>query len=425
MVIKRAIYKEVEDHLNKKEITLIVGPRQVGKTTLMIELLEKLKKKGGKVVYLNLDYESDRRYFESQDLLLNKLSLEIGVNGYVFIDEIQRKEDAGLFLKGIYDMHPGYKLIISGSGSIELKEKIQESLTGRKRLFELLPVTFTEFVNFKTDYKYEEKPVDFFELEAVKTEILLKEYLSFGGYPRVITEENIVEKRKVIDEIYRSYIEKDIVSLLNIDRPDAFSLLIKLLAAGTGNILNYSQTASSSGISVITLKKYLWYAEKTYIIKMLNPYFGNSVKELTKSRTVYFYDSGMRNFANNSFDLLYNQNEIGFVFQNFIMNIISEHLRWRGWSLHYWRTTDKAEVDFVLNKNNEIIPIEVKYSLIKKVGVKRSLRSFIERYSPKRAYIVNLNYSETVIVNNTEVVFIPFYRVLDSALFEGGGLIKN
>jgi len=418
MEIKRALYKEIEDHLNKKEITLIVGPRQVGKTTLMLKLLEKLKKKGEKVVYLNLDYESDKRFFESQDILLNKLNLEIGKRGYVFIDEIQRKENAGLFLKGIYDMHPDYKFIISGSGSIELKEKIQESLTGRKRMFELLPVTFPEFVNYKTGYKYEDKLVDFFELEKEKTEIHLKEFLSFGGYPRVITEENIIEKRKVIDEIYRSYIEKDIISLLNIDRPDAFSLLIKLLAAGTGNILNYSQAASASGISVITLKKYLWYTEKTYIIKMLNPYFRNSVKELTKSRTAYFYDIGMRNFANNSFDLVLNQNETGFVFQNFIMNIISEHLRWKGWSLHYWRTTDKAEVDFVINKNSEIIPLEVKYSIIKKSLVKRSLRSFIERYSPKRAFIVNLNYSDTVIVDNTEVFFVPFYKILDSVLFE-------
>jgi predicted AAA+ superfamily ATPase len=418
MEIKRALYKEIEGHLNKKEITLIVGPRQVGKTTLMLELLEKLKKKGEKVVYLNLDYESDKRYFESQDILLNKLNLEIGKRGYVFIDEIQRKENAGLFLKGIYDMQPDYKFIISGSGSIELKEKIQESLTGRKRMFELLPVSFPEFVNYKTGYKYEDKLVDFFELEKEKTEIHLKEFLSFGGYPRVITEESIIEKRKVIDEIYRSYIEKDIISMLNIDRPDAFSLLIKLLAAGTGNILNYSQTASASGISVITLKKYLWYAEKTYIIKMLNPYFRNSVKELTKSRTAYFYDIGMRNFANNSFDLVLNQNETGFVFQNFIMNIISENLRWKGWSLHYWRTTDKAEVDFVINKNSEIIPLEVKYSIIKKSLVKRSLRSFIERYSPKRAFIVSLNYSDTVIVDNTEVLFIPFYKILDCVLFE-------
>lgn len=418
MEIKRAFYKEIEVHLNKKEITLIVGPRQVGKTTLMLEILEKLKKKGEKVVYLNLDYESDKRYFESQDILLNKLNLEIGKRGYVFIDEIQRKENAGLFLKGIYDMQPDYKFIISGSGSIELKEKIQESLTGRKRMFELLPVSFPEFVNYKTGYKYEDRLIDYFELEKEKTEIHLKEFLSFGGYPRVITEENIIEKRKVIDEIYRSYIEKDIISMLNIDRPDAFSLLIKLLAAGTGNILNYSQTASASGISVITLKKYLWYAEKTYIIKMLNPYFRNSVKELTKSRTAYFYDIGMRNFANNSFDLVLNQNETGFVFQNFIMNIISENLRWKGWSLHYWRTTDKAEVDFVINKNSEIIPLEVKYSIIKKSLVKRSLRSFIERYSPKRAFIVNLNYSDTVIVDNTEVLFVPFYKILDSVLFE-------
>lgn len=418
MLIQRNLYNDIKRHLKAKEISIIIGPRQVGKTTLMMELLNSLKNDGEKVLFLNLDYEADKRFFESQDLLLSKIKLEIGTDGYVFIDEIQRKDNAGLFLKGIYDSDLSYKFIMSGSGSLELKEKIQESLTGRKRLFELLPVTFKEFVNYKTEYKYVNKLNTYFELENKKTEILLNEYLSFGGYPRVVTENNLEEKRKIIDEIYRSYIEKDIVNLLNIDRPDAFSLLIKILSSQIGRLLNYSQLAATIGISTITLKKYLYLAEKTYVIQTIGPYLGNSLKELTKSRTVYFYDYGLRNFSNDSFMLLQNQNECGFVFQNFIKNLIDEHLLWKSWILNFWRTTDKAEVDFVINKSSEIIPVEVKYTALNNFTVKRSLRSFIEKYSPQRAFIINMCYSNQIIINKTKVIFIPFYKLITANIFD-------
>ena len=418
MLIKRNLLEELKEHLKAKEISIIVGPRQSGKTTLMMELLNSLKKEGEKVLFLNLDYETDARYFESQDLLLSKIKLEVGANGFIFIDEIQRKENAGLFLKGIYDLNLPYKLIVSGSGSLELKERVHESLTGRKRMFELLPVTFGEFVNYKTEYNYEGKLADFFNLENKKTEILLNEYLSFGGYPRIVTEDRIEEKRKIIDEIYRSYVEKDLVSLLSIDRPDAFSLLIRILASQTGRLLNYSRLAATIGLSTATLKKYLYFAEKTFVIQTITPYSGNSLKELTKSRSIYFYDHGLRNFSNNTFTLLQNQNELGFVFQNLIMNLIGAKLTWKNWNLNFWRTTDKAEVDFVIDKGNELIPIEVKYTAVNRNAVRRSLRSFIEKYTPRQAFVINKNYSGRIVINKTEVMFIPFYNLVTTNIFD-------
>ena len=134
-MIERTIYNDLEKHLDKKEISLITGPRQSGKTTLMDLLRKELIKRGESTLYLNLDIEWDRVHFESQTALVKKLELEFGnKKGYVFIDEIQRKEDAGLFFKGIYDLKLQHKFIVSGSGSLELKEKIHESLAGRKRL---------------------------------------------------------------------------------------------------------------------------------------------------------------------------------------------------------------------------------------------------------------------------------------------------
>jgi len=202
VIIKRHLFKELVQHLFKKEISLIIGPRQAGKTTLMLLLEKELQKEGERTLFLNLDSEQDQQFFSSQQMLIRKIKLEIGIKkGYVFIDEIQRKENAGLFLKGIYDMSLPYKFIVSGSGSLELKEKIHESLVGRKRIFELAPVSFEEFVNFKTDYRYQGKIKDYFEIEKEATENFLKEYLNFGGYPRVVLEEEKDEKRKIIELI--------------------------------------------------------------------------------------------------------------------------------------------------------------------------------------------------------------------------------
>src|SRR3989338_4749411 len=154
-MIKRALFDDLKQHLNHKEMSLVVGPRQAGKTTLMRSLEEYLQKKDERTLFLNLDIEHDRQFFASQDALVKKISLEFGTHfGYVFLYEIQRKEDAGLFLKGLYDMNLSCKFIVSGSGSVELKEKIHESLAGRKRIFEMTTVTFAEFVHFKTQYKY-------------------------------------------------------------------------------------------------------------------------------------------------------------------------------------------------------------------------------------------------------------------------------
>ena len=240
--IKRDIFEDLKKHLSKKEITLIAGPRQAGKTTLMMMLKKHLELSSKKTVFLSFDFENDQKKFSSQNSLVEKLKLEFGNNeGYVFIDEIQRKEDAGVFLKGIYDMALPYKFIISGSGSVELKEKIHESLAGRKTMFEIFPVSFKEFVNFKTEYKYSDRLDNYFAVENKKTVELLAEYLNFGGYPRVVTEDTLEEKTRIISEIYSSYMEKDIAYLLKIEKLDAFSSLVNVLAGQTGKMVNYSE----------------------------------------------------------------------------------------------------------------------------------------------------------------------------------------
>lgn len=410
--IQRVLLDELKDHLNAKEISLIVGPRQAGKTTVMMELKNYLDDNGEKTLFLNLDYENDKIFFQSQDVFIRKIELELGKSkGFVFIDEIQRKEDAGLFLKGLYDLRLPYKFIVSGSGSLELKEKIHESLAGRKRMFELETVTFEEFVNFKTDYKYSEKLDEFFSLEKERALILLNEYLNFGGYPRIVLEEKLSEKTILINEIFRSYVEKDIAYFLGINRVEAFNLLIKLLASQAGQIIKYTKLSQECGISTATLKNYLWYAEKTFSIRTITPYFKNKHKEVTKSPTVYFHDTGLRNFALGQFGNLTQPDQLGFVFQNFVANALFKKISNTSQNIHFWRTLDKAEVDFVISDGQGTIPVEVKYVNLKKPQTTRAFTNFIKKYSPDEAWVVNLSLKTEVKIGNTTVKFIPYYAI--------------
>ncbi len=412
-MIERKLFSDLVSHLSQKEISMIIGPRQSGKTTLMELLKKHLEKKGERTLYLNLDIEWDRPHFESQLALLRKIELELGKQrGYVFIDEIQRKKNAGLFLKGLFDLKLPYKFIVSGSGSLELKEKIHESLVGRKRLFELTTITFDEFIHHKTDYKYKENLAGFLEIEKDKTQQLFMEYITFGGYPRVVLASEQSEKVRIIDDIYRSILEKDIAYLLKVDKTDAFRALITILSSQIGSLLNYSELSSTLNISYQTVKKYLWYAQKIFLLELLSPYARNVRKEITKSPVAYFWDLGLRNYALGIFGHLGSPSECGFIFENLVFLLLKEQIRFSAIKLNFWRTKDKAEVDFILERGRNVVPIEVKYTSFKKEKIPRSLRSFIERYSPDEAYIVNLDYRKTRKINKTTLFFLPYYELL-------------
>ncbi len=413
-MFRRIITGQIRDHLGKKEITLISGPRQVGKTTLMNILINDLIAAGKPVLFLSFDYESDLPFLCTQEALISKIKLEFGTQkGFVFIDEIQRKENAGLFLKGLYDMQLPCKFIISGSGSIELKEKISESLAGRKRIFEVSPLSFHEFLDYRTSYKYSDRLSAYINLNFPNVMSLFNEYLNFGGYPRVVTETSAREKLQVINEIYQSYIDRDIRLFLQGDRPESYAKLIKLLAAQTGQIMNLNNLANDAMLSVPTIRKYLWYAEKTYFVRLVTPYFSNAIKEITKSPVVYFNDHGMRNLVLSSFGNLQRLQDQGFVFQNIVGNLLLHELKVSQYPVHFWRTTDKAEVDFVIDRGKDPIGVEVKFSVLKKPLMTRSLRNFIEKYQPTEAWVVNLSLDDELSVGKTRVRFVPLFSLHD------------
>jgi len=412
-MIKRKLFPELVEHLSQKEMSLITGPRQAGKTTLMEMLKAHLEDRSERTLYLNLDIEWDKPHFDSQAALIKKIELELGrQRGYVFIDEIQRKNDAGLFLKGLFDLKLPYKFIVSGSGSLELKQKIDESLVGRKRLFELSTVTFEEFLNYRTDYHYEGNLADFLAIEKDRSKQFLVEYMAFGGYPRIVTAPELHEKRRLIDEIYRSVLEKDIAYLLKLDKPQAFSALIKILADQIGQLMNFSELSSTLNVSFPTVKKYLWYAQKIFLVELITPFASNVRKEISKSPVPYFLDLGLRNYSLGLFGLLESPLDNGFIFENLIYLMLKQKVRFKPVKLHFWRTKDKAEVDFVIEAGKRLIPVEVKYKYLKRGKVPVSLRSFIEKYHPERAFIINLSLNETLDISGTTLSFLPYHDLL-------------
>jgi len=176
-------------------------------------------------------------------------------------------------------------------------------------------------------------------------------------------------------------------------------------------MINFNVLFSTLGISVQTLKNYVAYAEKTFIIKRLTPYFRNLRKEISKSPVMYFNDIGMRNFAVRHFGRYTILSELGFVFQNLVYHLLSEKAQYDGSTIHFWRTKDKADVDFVANKGDEVLPVEVKCRELKGKETGRSLRGFINRYNPAEAWVVNINFYDEEKIGKTRVRFIPFYEL--------------
>jgi len=378
--LKRKSYLELKKHLDKKEISLILGPRQAGKTTLMFHLRQELKEKKISTFYFNLDIFEDRFYFSTQHKLIDKIKREIGEKGVVFIDEIQRLKNSGLFLKGLYDLGSNYKFIVSGSGSLELKSNVLEPLTGRKKVIYCYPLSFEEFCVNKLN-------VDFFKVneylnnEPFLKERLMEEYFNFGGYPKVFFLEKNEDKKEALKEIYQSYLEKDIKILLGVEKDYVFDNLVKILASSIGNLVNINEISINLGVNIKTIKKYLYFLEKTFIIQLIPPFFTNVRVEIKKMPKVYFLDLGLLNLVRGGV-------KGGSFFENACFLRIKE--KYPEEKIYFWRTKNAAEVDFVLGWGKEIVAYEIKET-IKGKTLGKSLISFIKKYRPKKVFLMGKN----------------------------------
>ena len=403
--LQRKVYLELKNHLSKPEMSLILGPRQAGKTTIMLKVVDDLKREGKPCAYFNLDVIEEKLYFRTQHTLLEQIKKIVGSSpAVVFIDEVHRLENAGLFLKGLYDLRSGHKFIVSGSGSLELKANIIEPMTGRKKIFSCLPLSFTEFVANRLDVSFDQIETalnaNFHERQR-----LVNEYLLYGGYPRVVLASTHQEKVDVLSEIYKSYLERDIQLLLGVEKEQAFEALIKVLASQVGNLVNRAELASTLGVAEKTVEKYLYLLEKTFVLGLLRPFFRNARKELTKSPKVYFCDLGFLHLAQGILAAPPSELEGG-VFENACFLRLGELNLLE--VVRFWRSRSGAEVDFVILSEGKPVPIEVK--LKGKVGtLGKSLISFFERYQPEKAFIYTKEKQAQIERYGVKVNYLPFH----------------
>lgn len=423
-IVKRAVFLRLAEHLDEKEATVLLGPRQVGKTTLMKALQKHLteakKISESNIFFFNLDILGDQEMFESQEKFIAFLRERSRDNFiYVFIDEAQKIKEAGVFIKGIYDMDLPLKLILSGSSSLEIKNKLGEPLTGRKKVFTILPFSFVEFLDYK-EAGFREKIMKAVILtadEKYKINSYLNKYIVYGGYPRVVTEKNEARKKELLEEIYSSYIEKDIAGFLKIKEPLSFSSLVKLLAIQNGQLCNVNNISKALNLNQRTVEKYLFYLEQTFVVKKLPPFFSNAKKELVKMPKVYFFDTGLRNLLVSDFSEMEKRKDRGELLENFVYIELTKNMGVAD-RVNFWRNKSGAEVDFVFRKGAEIVPFEIK-TKISELKIEPGLKVFMELYKIKTAYVVFMEgESGDNKKGDVHISFIPVYKIANDKILK-------
>ncbi len=339
-------------------IIAVVGPRQAGKTTFLREM-SKLRP----VAYLLFDDPDVRMLFEQDVKKFERQYLE--TPEAAVLDEVQQCSGAGSKLK--YLAEQSKKLWITSSSETILGKDVLSHLVGRVSIVRLYPFSLTEFLRAK-------KVV---ETTPPQQQRLIWEHAIYGGYPKAVLTEELELKRIILRDLFETMILKDVAQTFSIADSQVLEQLSRVLAINSGQILSYDTLSRTLKISFPTLKKYIQALEKSYFLVRLPPFCRNKNKEISKQPKVYFIDTGLRQVVLNSFPTEVD----GPTFENYVF---SELLK-AGFSPKYWRTKAQAEVDFVIEQGKEVIPIEVKLT----PALERSLRSFIEQYQPRRAYVVN------------------------------------
>ncbi len=345
-MIKREF--NLNDWVKPGKVLVIYGARRTGKTTLLKDYLANCKLKykldsGDNIrvaeILSGRDFEQIIRYAEGYDLIA--------------IDEAQQIKNIGMGLKILVDNVPNIQIIATGSSSFDIQQKIGEPLTGRKREITLFPFSQKELLAKFNKFELKEK---------------LSDFLVFGSYPDVAMAETRSEKIEILTEIVSSYLLKDILSMDSIRAPRQLSNILKLLAFQVGSEVSLNELATQVSLDVKTIQKYLDLLEKSFIIKRLTSFSRNPRKEVTTKSKYYFLDNGIRNGVIISLNEIKDRNDIGQLFENFLMvERLKRNSNSRKFgSSYFWRTVDKKEIDLIEERDGQIRGYEFKYSPNKK-----------------------------------------------------------
>ncbi|MDD5568684.1 MAG: ATP-binding protein, partial [Candidatus Omnitrophica bacterium] len=357
---------------------IIIGPRQVGKTTLLKEVGSFCRKNKNKYRYFNLELPADATYF-ARDFkeVLDDLCQE---KKPILIDEFHYLPNATKLFKAVYDGFRGVKIYASGSSAIEMHKHLKESLAGRRRLYRLFPLSFSEWLPGKS--KSINLPKDIYTPVKLVTHRILKkrleEFIIFGGMPGLVHERTLEAKKRLLLDLVATYIQKDIKALLREEDILSFNRFLTLLAAQEGGLLSENSVSQDLNYSLRQVRKDLAILNQMFLLDMLKPFFTNRGRELKQVNKIYYFDSGIRNAILRDFRQLNKRPEKGALLESFVLHEMQKHLK-VSQEIYYWRTREKEEVDFIVVQDRIPIAIEVK-SKLQGSEVPPGIKNFFKEY---------------------------------------------
>lgn len=363
-MIERQQQQSIEKLLGSRKAIIILGARQVGKSTLLNQLFD--QREG--VMWLNGDDWDVRQLLA--DMTSTRIKALIGANHWVVIDEAQRIPDIGLRLKLITDQVPGVQVVATGSSSFQLASQVNEPLTGRKREFHIFPLTYQEMTA---------------HTNLLEEHRMIPHRMVYGYYPEVVTSPG--EEQTVLRELSNSYLYKDILSLDSISKPNKLTMLLQALARQIGEQVSYNEVGQLIGLSPKTVERYIDVLEKGFIIFRLGSFSRNLRNELKASRKIYFWDLGIRNAVIANFQQVENRLDTGALWENFViaerMKMLNTQERFcNSW---FWRTQQQQEIDLVEEENGALRAFEFKWN--PKKGKANIPTSFAKAY-PHATYTI-------------------------------------
>ena len=367
-MIQRRIISSIQEDFFKNKAIIIYGARQVGKTTLLKQLSEKIS---DKILWLNGDEPDIRIMFE--DATSTKLKQLIGDYKFVFIDEAQRIKNIGLTLKLIIDNIPNIQLIATGSSAFELSDQIKEPLTGRKFEYTLYPFSYEELVN---------------HFGKIETRRLIDLFLQFGTYPEIVN--NFTDAERRLKLIADSYLYKDLFIFEGLKKPDLLIKICQALALQIGNEVSYNEISQLVNADKNTVDKYITLLEQAFIIFRLSSLNTNKRNEIKRGKKIYFWDVGIRNAVISNFSKIQLRSDFGAIWENYF---ISERLKFITYnqsyaSSYFWRTVTQSEVDYIEETNNSFSAYEIKWNPRAKA---KFPRAYLNSYKESKTFLVNSN----------------------------------
>lgn len=365
-MITRKLQNVIESHMHQNKAIILIGARQVGKSTLFKQVVYKGSES---VLWLNCDEPEVKEMLH--DINTNELRQLIGNNKIIVIDEAQQVNNIGMSLKRIADNFPEVQLLVTGSSSLELQNRLNEPLTGRKFEYYLYPISTSEILS--TD-------------GLLKVKQSLENRLIYGSYPDVINHAD--NAKELLMNISSSYLYKDLLTYEGIRKPVMLEKLLVALALQVCSEVSYNEVAQTIGTDTKTVEKYIDLLEKCFIVFRLQAFNRNMRTELKKSRKIYFYDNGIRNAILQNFAPLALRNDVGALWENFFISerIKSNHYNARYCRSYFWRTTQQQEIDYIEESDGQFTLFEMKWNPNKASA--KIPKAFMENYDVAESVVI-------------------------------------